>query len=165
MTIGEYRKLKGMTQPELAKELQDIAPGIDAPLISKMEKGLCEPNDAVKLYIETQEANQRDMEFNLSQLQMDILEALANADSGRRVTRHELVILTGKSDRLCRREIENLRCQGLRICSDSKAPGYWIAKSESEYRRARGQYIARIKSCAHTLKAMDSFVEGQIRIQ
>jgi len=53
MTIAEYRRTKGLTQPQLAEELKAVAEGIDAPLISKMEKGICEPTEAVKSYINT----------------------------------------------------------------------------------------------------------------
>ena len=53
MTIKEYRVKRDLTQPELARELQKVVPGIDAPLISKMEKGLCEPPAKLSSYIST----------------------------------------------------------------------------------------------------------------
>lgn len=54
MTIREYREKKKLTQPQLAMELKDVVEGIDAPLISKMEKGLCEPTDAVRAHINSE---------------------------------------------------------------------------------------------------------------
>lgn len=62
MNIRDYRTLKNLTQPQLAKELQEVAEGIDAPLISKMEKGLCDPPEEVIRYINRDDENltQRD---------------------------------------------------------------------------------------------------------
>lgn len=54
MTIREYREKKDLTQTQLAMELRDVIEGIDAPLISKMEKGLCEPTDAVRAHINSE---------------------------------------------------------------------------------------------------------------
>lgn len=55
MTLREYREKRDITQAQLAAELKDIAEGIDAPLISKMEKGLCEPTDAIRAHINSEE--------------------------------------------------------------------------------------------------------------
>ena len=51
MNLKDYRESKGLTQPQLANELKGIADGIDAPLISKIEKGICDPPESVRAYI------------------------------------------------------------------------------------------------------------------
>lgn len=162
MDIREYRRIKGLTQPQLAKELSGICEGIDAPLISKMERGICEPPEVVKLYIEAQSENQKQTVKKLSQSQADILERLMNSSRLYPATRQELVILAERSDRMVRRDIATMRDMGIRICSDSNNCGYWLAKSESDYKLARRELVSRIKSLSHTLKAMDNYCEGQI---
>ena len=63
MNLREYRLYKNLTQAQLADELKEVTEGIDAPLISKIEKGICEPPDAVRAYINRPEKGmtQRDM--------------------------------------------------------------------------------------------------------
>lgn len=51
MNLREYRESKGLTQSQLAEELKGVVDGIDAPLISKMEKGLCDPPVEIMLHI------------------------------------------------------------------------------------------------------------------
>ena len=54
MNLKAYRESKNLTQAQLAAELKGVAEGIDVPLISKIEKGLCEPPQAVVSYIARQ---------------------------------------------------------------------------------------------------------------
>jgi len=49
--IKEYRQVTGCTQAELALRLKDVSKGIDVPLISKMEKGLCSPTPEIRKWI------------------------------------------------------------------------------------------------------------------
>lgn len=51
MNLKAYRESKNLTQAQLAAELKGVAEGLDVPLISKIEKGLCEPPQAVVSYI------------------------------------------------------------------------------------------------------------------
>ena len=51
MNLKQYRQFKGLTQSELATELKDVADGMDVPMISKIEKGICEPPIEVVAYI------------------------------------------------------------------------------------------------------------------
>ena len=51
MNLKEYRTSKGMTQAQLADELKKVVEGIDVPLISKIEKGLCDPPVSVVIHI------------------------------------------------------------------------------------------------------------------
>ena len=150
-----------MTQPELAKELSMIVPGIDAPLISKMEKGICEPPALVQAYIES-EGKEIDNTMNiLSTSQASILAMLIQSSEDRPVTREELVIATGNRDNANRKDIMLMRQMGLRISASSGKKGYWLATTESQYKDLRGEYISRIKSLTTTLKAMDGYTKGQ----
>lgn len=164
MTIVEYRKLKNLTQPRLAEELYDIVPGIDAPLISKMERGMCEPSKELQAYLDAQEEIIGQDVIELTPDESDIYLALLTHDYYNRLSRHELMVLTGKSDRFNRKTIENLRNKGIRVCSDSFDQGYYLAGTQSEYMRFRGALIARLKSLAKTIKAMDEHVSGQISL-
>lgn len=62
------------------------------------------------------------------------------------VTREELVRLTGKSDRINRREIERLRNAGVPIMSSTECSGYWMAESVEEVERFLREAKARIRS-------------------
>lgn len=164
MTLSEYRKLKGLTQPKLAEELAEITPGIDAPLVSKMERGICQPSIEIQEYLDAQEAIIGQDVIELNPTEADIFMALLPCSYENRLTRQELVIKTGLSDRMVRRTIENMRLKGIRVCSDSDYAGYYIASDQSEYMMFRGTLIARLKSLAKTVRAMDSYTKGQISL-
>lgn len=164
MNLKEYRQLKGMTQNELAKELSGIVAGIDGPLVSKMEKGICEPPAAIKAYLSAQEGNLEDKQMNLTADQGSIFLRLMTASRENPVGRPELCLLTGMSDRMMRKAIEDMRKQGIRVCADSGKYGYWLAQSEEDYKAFRGELLSRAYSQLKTVSAMDKFVEGQITI-
>ena len=164
MTLAEYRKLRGITQPKLAEELSEITPGIDAPLISKMERGICAPSLEIQEYLDAQEAIIGQDVIELNGTEADIFYALLPCSYDNRRTRQELSIMTKMSDRAVRRTIENMRLKGIRICSDSDYAGYYITTDESEYMMFRGTMIARLKSLAKTIKAMDNYTKGQISL-
>lgn len=54
MNLKAYREANNLTQAQLATELKGVMEGIDVPLISKIEKGLCEPPAKVVSYIARQ---------------------------------------------------------------------------------------------------------------
>lgn len=63
----------------------------------------------------------------------EIRTLIENSD-GRRWTRKELEMAVGASDRIIRGYIHDLRREGCRIVTDTKEGGYWIAKSDEEWR-------------------------------
>jgi hypothetical protein len=71
---------------------------------------------------------------------------------------------TGMPDRRVRKEIELLRKDGYRICSNSARPGYWLAKTEAEYKDFRRNYGSRLWEGIRTLRAMDNAAEGQMEL-
>ena len=99
---------------------------------------------------------------DLSPLESAIFDRLQSASKWDPVTRRELVFLTKSSDRKVRDAIAALRKKHVRVCTSSSRYGYWIAKTEEDYRILRGEYISRIKTLATTLAAMDGVVEGQL---
>lgn len=177
--VKEYRKAKGISQKELADELRPIVPTIDNVLISKMETGACSPSYEVMEYLFSAFANgvseEKDWwtinsstnEFpplKMSNSAYAVLRALGDRTKESAASRQELSNLTGICDRNVRAAIEELRKNGFRIMSNSRSKGYWIARTSEEYRELRNEYIARIRSCTQTLKAMDESVPGQMTI-
>ena len=164
MNIKEYRKMKNLTQSELAKELKDIAPGIDAPMISKIEKGIVLPPVAVQVYVDAFELETERKLEDLSDLERLILTLLLFRSHEDPLTRQELAVITSKPDRAVRDMISDMRSRGIRICSSSGKSGYWLARTPEDYFELRCEYISRIQSLAKTLKAMDEYTEGQVRL-
>ena len=155
--------MKGMNGVELARELKEISPGIEAPLISKMEKGLCEPTEEVKAYIDARRMTTTDKIADLTPTQTSLMLLLMTGTPDRPISRTDMILCTNQSDGKNRKDILAMRDKGLRICASTANGGYWIARSDSEYKHFRGEYVSRIKSLVRTLKAMDENVEGQIR--
>ncbi len=177
--LKEYRKAKGLTQAQLAKELQALVPGMDASLISKIENGLALPNDAVTNFVENvlasqSEAGEAQRTANVS---MIIEETLKNDSEAsvilRRImaasrelpaTRAELAIISKLPDREVRETIARLRNAGMRIASTSGSKGYWMCQDAADYAALRGEYMRRIASISKTVKAMDAVLPGQIEM-
>lgn len=160
MNIKEYRLSKGLTQPGLAKELnQALGISIDAPLISKLENGVVYPSPEIQAYIDT---HRNYSKVDLTPTQERIYSLLKNSEGT--VSRSTLCFFCQQDDRSCRKDISEMRKKGIRICSSSTSRGYWLAKSESDYKDLRAEYLSRISDMASVVKAMDSFVEGQVGI-
>lgn len=98
-----------------------------------------------------------------TQAQLNIYTACAIATKENPATRKRLMEATGFTDRMVRKEIEHLRDNGVRICS-SESGGYWLAKSESEYKEFRKNYASRFYRGLRTLAKMDGSTEGQIEL-
>ena len=159
MTIKEYRMKRGLTQSALARELSTLFKGVDVSLISKFENGVCQPNAELQAYIDREDWGLR---AELTPSQERIYNILKTSEAP--VTRTSLCFFCQQDDRSNRMDIADMRKKGIRICSSSRGKGYWIAKSEDEYEAMRREYLARIADMASTVKAMDNYVEGQVRI-
>lgn len=70
-----------------------------------------------------------------------LLSALERTDADNRLTRGRAKNICG-TDRNARRLINELRKEGYAICSDSHAPGYYLARTEAE----KSLFVADIKS-------------------
>jgi len=93
----------------------------------------------------------------------DVIERLNKATKENPLSRNELSRMFG-SERKARTEIQRLRLQGHRICAVNDGKGYWIAKSESEYKDFRRYYMSYPLTTFRTIKAMDGFTEGQVEL-
>ena len=94
-----------------------------------------------------------------SQRQLNIYRICRNATKENPATREYLCRFTGLTDRQVRREIESLRKEGIRICSST---GYWIAKTDEEYRDFAKNYGSHAWEIIRTLNKMDNATPGQI---
>ena len=97
-----------------------------------------------------------------TQAQLNIYKICSAATKENPATRERLTVATGMPDRMVRKEIERMRKNGIRICSRSSKAGYWLAKSEAEYRNFRTDYASRLYEGLRTLSSMDRATEGQI---
>ena len=101
------------------------------------------------------------MNYKVAEEQIKIYEACKNATKDNPITRADLCHATKMCDRRVRREIEKFRKEGIRICSST---GYWIAKTDEEYRDFAKNYGAHAWEIIRTLKRMDEATPGQIGI-
>lgn len=159
MTIREYRTKHNITQSQLARELAPMFRGIDASLISKFENGVCSPPPEVQAYIDREEEYPP---IPLTETQARIYSILKSSEAP--VTRATLCFFCQQDDRTCRLDIADMRKKGIRICSSSRSKGYWLARSEEDYKTLRAEYLSRISDMASIVKAMDNYTEGQVRI-
>lgn len=179
--IREYRELKGISQKALAKEMSKDFPGVDHSLISKMENGLCEPtipmsdwvckalnelleslnlSRGVDVRIDTKTSDIGD----LTPLEHKVYVFMKLTSEDNRISRTELAMLTKLDDRGARDIIESLRKKGIRIGSGCGRKGYWLCRSEQEYRKFISEYSSRAYTVLKNKSAMDGYVEGQIRL-
>lgn len=176
--IREYRESRGITQAQLARELSEDFPGIDAPLISKMEKGLCDPTPELAARLTEGLASQAGADeespaVNVSTaLDLTVRESVAasviydrieSASRENPVSRAELVKLTQIGDREVRETIARLRKAGARIASSSSVAGYWMCSGD-DYAQLRAEYVSRVKTIMKTVRAMDNILPGQIKM-
>ena len=179
--IKEYRERKGLTQPELVKEMKEDFPWVDPSLISKMESGKCKPTDEMYEWAckRLNALIERDLDgictiypseenpsetVDFTPLMQKVYEALEDTDSDHRLSRGHLMKLTGMNDRQSRKLIEDMRGMGIRIGSMCGGSGYWLITSESEYKSFSAEYSSRAYKVMRNKAAMDRFTEGQIRI-
>jgi predicted ArsR family transcriptional regulator len=91
-----------------------------------------------------------------------LLEMLKAASRERPLDRYEAATELFISEREVRRLIAELREQGVRVCSDSRGRGYWVARDEHDYKQFRAEYVSRATKIFKAVRAMDGVVEGQI---
>ena len=91
-----------------------------------------------------------------------ILTLLKCANKENPMDRKHIAEINQVPERKIRRIINDIRDEGIRVVSDSESGGYWIAKTEEEYKRFRAEYVSRATKIFGTVKAMDEAVDGQI---
>ncbi len=83
---------------------------------------------------------------------MDLIDII----TAKPITREQLCEKTGKSDRVNRHEIHNLREKGYPIISSSRTKGYYLGNLE-EYKLLRADYLSRISSYLKVINAGDKY--------
>lgn len=91
-----------------------------------------------------------------------IYRKLQSHNKERPMSRYAVAKELNVNERTVRETINALRKDGIRVCSDSNGHGYWIAKSEEEYKRFRAEYVSRAVKIFETVGRMDASTEGQI---
>lgn len=178
--LKEFRKHMGITQQELAEELKSISPKMDRSTVSRMETGIVAVPHDIEGYIEHVCAHAKmalesegnpfvdtfTVEDERSLLTGDfeetVYERLSDLKDGERMTRTDLRLILGLPDRACRRVIEDMRAKGIRIASGGGAPGYYLAKTEEEYRAFEREYLSRAYKALATARAMRMSNVGQV---
>jgi len=183
MNLKEYRRKYDLTQVELAEELaRECGIKYDAPTISKMESGVVLPPLNVQTYIDSKtcekplasrsDARNIDERTTLppcekkslkSPISNILLQMLSTASRAQPLSREYLARSLRTSDRAIRKAVEELRECGFRVASDSNHYGYWLCKSDAEYKAFRANYLAHAFRQLHIASMMDGFVEGQIQ--
>lgn len=71
------------------------------------------------------------------------------------ISRARLCMLTGKSDRANRKQIQDARNMGVPIIANTEDGGYYISDDPAEIRRLKLEYLSRAHSCQHTARQLD----------
>lgn len=103
----------------------------------------------------------RDKDLVQGDLEAKIFDRLS---TGKRVKRGELCRLCKTSDRQVRKTIENLRSKGIRICSGNGEAGYYLARTDEEYKIFEREYLSRAYTALNTARAMRQNNSGQMRL-
>lgn len=99
-------------------------------------------------------------------MKLEILKGmLGEASKDKPVTRQQIKNTFLVSDRTARAMIEELREQGVRVCGQNDIDGYWIAKTQEEYKRFRRDYMSKAATIFRRVQSMDNQNdEGQVNI-
>lgn len=84
-----------------------------------------------------------------------LFEMLSNASKDKPVTRKDIMDKFNVGDRYARLMIEELRDEGVRINGTPRTKGYWLIKSEQEYRDFRAVYITNAQTIKTRVRNMD----------
>ncbi len=99
---------------------------------------------------------------------MDYMSIIACIPIGRanRITRERLSRITGKTDRINRRAIEEARKAGIPVISSSYDRGYYIAETQEEIDSLMRETWARIRSLLKTYWTLKKRLraEGQMTL-
>ena len=180
--IRLYRERQGLTQKDFVDEVRGICPELTVPLLSYIERSVVPAPEGIQDYItgqfingkiapqteENDEAGQFIVEDDFTRISGDfeirVYVALKNLKEGERLTRSDLVMLLRIPDRKAREVVERLRSKGIRICSGMGEPGYFLAKSDEEYRAFEREYLSRAFTALKTASAMRNSKADQVRL-
>lgn len=100
---------------------------------------------------------------------MTVLEILKLYSKEKPANRERFAQYLKIGDRALRKEIENLRDQGVPICSNSHAStgegGYWIAKTIKEYEEFSAEYTSRAIKIINRDKKMREYFNQESQVK
>lgn len=100
--------------------------------------------------------------------QLEILYLLQDSDRHHRVRRRELVDKLHRHDSAIRRDIEQMRENGIFIAAEMKPAGYYLPRTYSEFLVFEDAYTGRAKTIFNNKHKMHSLavelLSGQTRI-
>lgn len=93
-----------------------------------------------------------------------ILSLLKSGSKEKPISRFEIRLKTKLKDRVIRNYIGALRDEGHRVIGTSDENGYWIARTEEEYKEFRRNYTSKAATIMRRANAMDNYCEGQVEL-
>lgn len=180
-----YRSEMGLTQGQLAEELTGaLGTAYTTALVSYMERGAVLPPENVVRYVTSKIAEKpfrngsnerKDNRWVITS--DDVIKRLKSADcrtvyvmlmSASRampLTREDIAKALDCTDAHARTCIRQIRKAGARVCSSSRHYGYWLDEHGGGYEQMRSELIAKAVDIFETVRAMDSYTEGQLQWQ
>lgn len=169
--LKERRLELGLTQPELSRIIRAADPRIDVSMISRFECGACLPTPRVLEALESAlQADRRDLfgEEELAALDAigaveevkeapeEVMAVVAQIPYGREnaISREALGFVTGLSDRVLRKQIEQARRCGYVICNSQDGKGYFWTDDLDDMERQYRQITNRAFSMLVTRKPL-----------
>lgn len=77
------------------------------------------------------------------------------------ISRNELVMRSGKTDREVRREIQELRAQGFFICNNQDGKGYYVSTDIEELRQQYKSDTARAMAILKRRKSIRDYLKSR----
>lgn len=174
MNWKALREQAGLKQSELAALIAADGVKIDTPLLSKIETGIVKPGEqiekALRKHLQVALAAGRDEAEEVDGAEQkkaqkgdytEKLRALIPEDEEHAVTRTQLSIRLGLSDRVVRRAIEEARADGLLICNAQDGRGYYQSKDIAALRRQYLQDTARAMAILKRRKPLRDYLKAQ----
>ena len=97
----------------------------------------------------------------LSESEKKAYKLLKRANSKTPLTRLDIKTFLNIGDRAAREIIGSLRDKGIRVINNE---GYWIARTDKQYKDWVSQYSAYAYTILHRIRKMNQYTEGQIGI-
>jgi len=102
------------------------------------------------------------MDKNLTPTEELVLRLIKQGNANHPITRKELCEATGLKDSFVREIVGKLRDKGCRVVGSATTKGYYIARSEKQYKAFREEYYNKAMTYLKRISAMDGATEGQV---
>ena len=102
------------------------------------------------------------MDKNLTPTEELVLKLIKQGTANHPITRRELCFRANLKDSFVREIIGKLRDKGYRVVGSATTKGYYIARSEKQYKEFREEYYRKAMTYLKRISAMDGQTEGQV---